>query len=78
MQMKLYVLRKNKYKKTQQEIADYLEISVVSYRNKEKGKNEFTQDEMFALAKLFNCSIDYIFLPREHQNGDNSQWNYEE
>ena len=75
MQMKLYALRKDKYKKTQQELADYLGISVVSYRNKEKGKNEFTQDEMFALAKLFDRSIDYIFLPREHHNGDNSQRN---
>lgn len=69
MQLKLYDLRKNYKHMTQQEIADYLGISAKAYRDKEKGVHPFTQDEMFALSKLFNLSIDTIFLPRKFQNG---------
>ena len=73
MQSKLYAMRKDKLKMTQEEIAAHLGISTLSYRNKEKGKSEFTQDEMFALSKLLGKSIDSIFLPRKHQNGDKSE-----
>ncbi|MPM66222.1 hypothetical protein SDC9_113129 [bioreactor metagenome] len=73
MQSRLYAMRKDKLKMTQEELAKYLGISTLSYRNKEKGKNEFTQDEMFSLSKLLGKSIDSIFLPRKHQNGDNER-----
>ena len=73
MQSKLYAMRKDKLKMTQEEIAAHLGISTLSYRNKEKGKSEFTQDEMFALSKLLGNSIDSIFLPRKHQNGDSGK-----
>lgn len=70
MQKELYDLRKNENKMSQQDLADYLGISVQAYRDKEKGKRAFTQDEMFAIAELFKRKIDEIFLPRKHQNGN--------
>ena len=54
---------------TQAEIADYLGISTKTYRSKELGNSEFTMDEMFKIAKLFNMRIDDIFLPREYRIG---------
>lgn len=69
MQLKLYDLRKNYKRMTQGEVAKYLGISEKTYREKEKGVTPFNQDEMFALSKLFNLSIDTIFLPRKFQNG---------
>lgn len=76
MQIVLYDLRKNHKKMTQQQIADYLGIAVQTYRKKEKGEFEFTQDEMFMLATLFSKSINEIFLPRKHQNGDKGGVDY--
>lgn len=72
MQLKLYDLRKNHKHMTQEEIANYLGITAKSYRDKEKGVHPFTQDEMFALSKLFNQKMDNIFLPRKFHNGTNS------
>lgn len=69
MQSRLYDLRKHIKKMTQQEMANYLNISVKAYRDKENGKNQFTQDEMFAISRLFDLDIDTIFLPREFQIG---------
>lgn len=73
MQLVLYDLRKNKKKMTQAEIADYLGISTKTYRSKELGNSEFTMDEMFKIAKLFNMRIDDIFLPREYHIGTKGQ-----
>lgn len=70
LQKELYDLRKDKKKMTQQELADYLGITVQSYRKKEKGQSAFTQDEMFSIAQLFQKKLDEIFLPRKHRNGD--------
>lgn len=50
-------------------MADYLGISAKSYRDKELGRREFTQDEMFEIAKLFNRKIDDIFLPLTYRIG---------
>lgn len=69
MQSTLYGLRKTYKHFTQQQMADYLGISTKSYRDKELGRREFTQDEMFEIAKLFNRKIDDIFLPRTYQIG---------
>lgn len=69
MQSRLYDLRKHVKRMTQQDMANYLNISVKSYRDKENGKNQFTQDEMFAISRLFNLDIDTIFLPRRFQIG---------
>lgn len=54
---------------TQEEVAKYLGITAKTYRDKEKGIYPFTQDEMFALSKLFDLSIDTIFLPRKFHIG---------
>lgn len=70
MQIRLYDLRKNVKEMTQKEVADYLGMSIVTYREKEKGRSEFTQDEMFKLSELFGKKMDDIFLPRKHRNGD--------
>ena len=72
MQSRLYDLRKHVKGMTQQQMADYLNISTKAYRDKENGKNQFTQDEMFAISELFNLNIDTIFLPRKFQIGTNT------
>ena len=59
MQSRLYDLRKHVKGMTQQQMADYLNISVKAYRDKENGKNQFTQD----------LNIDTIFLPRKFRIG---------
>lgn len=71
MQLLLYDLRKEQTGLTQKDMAKYLGISTKSYRDKEKGKQEFTQDEMFKLSNFFNKPIDKIFLPRKFQSGTN-------
>ena len=65
MQERLWSLRRNSFKLSQQEVADVLGITVQAYRNKEQGKNQFTQDEMFMLSEFFKEPIDEIFLPRD-------------
>ncbi|EOC0643418.1 helix-turn-helix transcriptional regulator [Staphylococcus pseudintermedius] len=68
MQHKLYGLRKERY--TQDEMAKILSISRNSYINKERSKKAFTSDEMFIISKLFGKTMEEIFLPRCHQNGN--------
>lgn len=63
MQGKLYVLRKSEKHWTQEQMAEYLHLSVQSYRNKELGKTEFTANEMFSISQLFHKNIEDIFLP---------------
>ena len=46
-----------------------LGISAKSYRDKELGHQQFTQDEMFKLSDIFNAKLEDIFLPRKYQNG---------
>ena len=70
MQYKLIELRKKRFKLTQQQVAEYLGITVQTYRLKEQGKAEFSQDEMFALSTLFRENMSAIFSPRKHRNGD--------
>ncbi|WP_085678341.1 helix-turn-helix transcriptional regulator [Limosilactobacillus reuteri] len=72
MQLVLYDLRKNQKKMTQEQMAKYLGITPKTYRSKELGNSEFTLDEMFEIAKLFNKKIDDIFLPRKYQSGTKS------
>lgn len=64
MQWNLIKYRKIKGK-SQKEMAKYLDISEDSYGKKERGQHQFTQNEMFAIAELFNKSLDDIFLPRD-------------
>lgn len=69
MQLVLYDLRKNQKKMTQEQMANYLGITPKTYRSKELGNTEFTLDEMFEIAKLFNKKVDDIFLPRKYHTG---------
>lgn len=68
MQTVLYGARKEK-KLSQQEMADKLGISRVSYGAKERGDKAFTLDEMFRISKILGKGLDDIFLPRGNQNG---------
>lgn len=68
MQEKLLLIRKNKGI-TQQELADLLGISLNQYSLKEKGKFNFTCDEMFLIADYFKMKIEDVFLSSKHQNG---------
>ena len=63
MQGKLIIIRKSN-NITQKALAQLLHISEVQYGKKEKGRVEFTQDEMFTISDFFNMKIDDIFLPR--------------
>ena len=69
MQLVLYDLRKNQKKMTQEQMGNYLGITPKTYRSKELGNTEFTLDEMFEIAKLFNKKVDDIFLPRKYHTG---------
>ncbi|GHN18464.1 hypothetical protein ME783_10060 [Lactobacillus delbrueckii] len=64
MQYNLLKLRKYDRRMSQADVAKYLGIATHTYNQKELGNREFTQDEMFKLAKLFGKPIDDIFLPR--------------
>ena len=68
MQSRLYEARKNS-KMTQEELAEKLGMSRISYGLKERGEMPFTGDEMFEIATIFGTSIDKIFLPRSNRNG---------
>lgn len=45
----------------QQEIADYLEISLTAYSKKVTGKTEFTGTELGRLAKRWNISVNDLY-----------------
>lgn len=45
---------------TNQQVADYLEISRPSYENKKK-TGKFYVAEISNLCKLFNCDYEYLF-----------------
>lgn len=57
----LYIKRKerNLY---QIDIAKMLNITKQTYHLKESGKSDFTIPEAIKLAKLFNCSLDELFM----------------
>lgn len=69
MQEKLIIIRKRQ-KLTQEEMSKVIGISTKQYQYKESGKSNFTGDEMFKIAKFFNDTVDNIFLPTYHQNGE--------
>ena len=65
MQKKLYFIRKFDFKMTQQEVANYLGLTLITYQRKEKGESLFNSNEMFALSKLFKRDIEEIFTEVE-------------
>lgn len=46
--------------KTQQQIADYLNIERGSYAKYETGANTPTTENLIKLADLYHCSLDYL------------------
>ena len=68
MQEKLILIRK-KTGTSQEKLAKLLGINPKTYSCKELGKNEFSMNEMFEIAKYFNMHIEDIFLPSLLQNG---------
>ena len=69
MQEKLLIIRK-RHNYSIKYMAEYLGISTKQYSEKEKGRFEFTSDEMFKLKDLFGLCIEDIFMPRDHHIGD--------
>lgn len=72
MQEKLFLLRRRKGY-SQKDMAEYLGINETTYNRKERGRAEFTSDEMFAIKHLFGCNLEDIFMPRGNQIGDKSK-----
>lgn len=62
MQWNLIMLRKEN-NETQQNLAELLNLSTTSYREKETGKTQFKGDEMFIIAEHYGKKIEQIFLP---------------
>lgn len=67
MQTRLLVIRKYR-NLTQKDVADKIDMNVRTYGRKERGEVDFTSDEMFAIAELFDLKISDIFLPRNSVN----------
>lgn len=51
---------RKKHSLTQQQVADYLNMSRGAYAQYETGKNIPPLDTMIKLAELYKCSIDYL------------------
>lgn len=51
---------RKKHGLTQQQVADYLNMSRGAYAQYETGKNTPPLDTMVKLADLYKCSIDYL------------------
>ncbi|HGK8095236.1 TPA: helix-turn-helix transcriptional regulator [Streptococcus pyogenes] len=62
MQILLYKLRKEKGI-SQEEMSKVINKSSNTYRDKELGKRDFTQSEMFKIASFFNKDLGKIFTP---------------
>lgn len=45
---------------TQQEVSEFLNIGRAAYALYETGKNKPTIESILALAKLYNCSTDFL------------------
>lgn len=57
--IQLLKLRKET-KKTQQEIADFLEVTKQAYSRYERGERELNYARLIKLSKYFDVSIDYL------------------
>ncbi|MGG4180826.1 transcriptional regulator [Virgibacillus pantothenticus] len=74
MQWNLIRLRKenNLFQKDMEKI---LSISKDAYGLKERGKVQFTMDEMFTLSQYFGLPIEQIFLPRNFGDTETKERN---
>lgn len=62
--MRKYKIKSRRVEKglTQETIAKKLGIAKPTYSLKENGKRQFTENEMIALSKILNKSLDELFL----------------
>lgn len=67
MQWNLIRLRKE-HDLLQKDMETILPISKEAYGMKERGKVQFTMDEMFTLSRYFGLPMEQIFLPRNFGN----------
>jgi DNA-binding XRE family transcriptional regulator len=67
MQYLLESVRRSR-KESQETLAKLINVDVRTYQNKEKGVTQFKQNEMFIIAKHFNCKVDELFLPTNFEN----------
>jgi len=58
---------------SQEKMANYLNITTRTYINKENGVSEFRLSEIFKISKLFNRSIEEIFLVDNFILGENGE-----
>lgn len=49
------------YNKTQQDVADYLGISLTQYKRKENNHARFYADEIYKLSKLYDVPVSVFF-----------------
>lgn len=47
--------------KTQQEVADYLGLSITQYQRKENNRVRFYADEIYKLSKLYDVPVSIFF-----------------
>lgn len=50
--------------KQQQEVADYLGLSLTQYQRKENGHVRFYADEIYKLSKLYDVSVSVFFIEK--------------
>lgn len=50
--------------KTQQEVADFLELSLTQYRRKENNEVRFYADEIYKLSKLYEVPVNIFFTEK--------------
>lgn len=50
--------------KTQQEVADYLGLSLTQYKRKENNEVRFYADEIFKLSKLYKVPVSIFFTEK--------------
>lgn len=63
--MENYLLLRKQKKKTQQEVADYLNIAQSAYFKYENGETEPNIEKLKKLADYYNVSVDYL-IGREY------------
>ena len=64
----LLVKARKAHLETQKDVAKMIGVDLRTYQNKESGISQFKQNEMFLIAKHYNCLIDEIFLPTNFEN----------
>jgi transcriptional regulator with XRE-family HTH domain len=64
---------RNKSKKSQQEVADYLGVSRQAYSHYENGKREPDLETLLKLGEYFECSVDEILRPSNEKKRPSSR-----